>query len=75
MKDTLVHLSYEIELVPGEKLTLPQALVESVGPGRWLISVRPANALDARLPVRDHSAFLRGYTPEDEGLYDDYPSG
>jgi hypothetical protein len=22
--------------------------------------------------IRDHSAFLNGYAPEDEGLYDDY---
>jgi hypothetical protein len=22
--------------------------------------------------IRDHRAFLNGYTPEDEGLYDDY---
>jgi hypothetical protein len=25
--------------------------------------------------VRKHSAFLRGYVPEDEGLYDDYSAG
>jgi predicted DNA-binding antitoxin AbrB/MazE fold protein len=25
--------------------------------------------------VRDHSAFLNGYAPEDEGLYDDYSAG
>ena len=24
---------------------------------------------------RDHSAFLNGYAPEDEGLYDDYSAG
>jgi hypothetical protein len=22
-----------------------------------------------------HEAFLKGYAPEDEGLYDDYPTG
>lgn len=26
-------------------------------------------------PARDHSAFLNSYVPEDEGLYDDYPTG
>jgi predicted DNA-binding antitoxin AbrB/MazE fold protein len=26
-------------------------------------------------PVRDHSAFLNSYAPEDEGLYDDYSAG
>lgn len=25
--------------------------------------------------VRDHSAFLNSYVPEDEGLYDDYSAG
>ena len=25
--------------------------------------------------VRDHSAFLNSYVPEDEGLYDDYLAG
>ena len=25
--------------------------------------------------VRSHDAFLNGYAPEDEGLYDDCPSG
>lgn len=25
--------------------------------------------------IRNHNAFLSGYEPEDEGLYDDYPTG
>src|SRR5437868_8187993 len=32
-------LTYEVELLPGEKLELPPSLVECVGPGHWLISV------------------------------------
>jgi len=28
-----------------------------------------------KLPQRDHSAFLNSYAPEDEGLYDAYPTG
>jgi hypothetical protein len=67
MKDQLVQMTYEIELRPGEKLTLPQSLQESVGPGRWLLTVRPINN------IRDHTAFLNGYDPADEGLYDDDP--
>ena len=67
MKDHMVGLTYEIELEPGEKLRLPDSLVSSIGPGRWLVSIQP-------LPlVRNHSAFLNGYAPEDEGLYDAYP--
>jgi hypothetical protein len=71
MKDTLVKLTYEIELEPGEKLTLPQALSDSVGAGRWLITVRP---LPSPSPPRAHRAFLSSYAPEDEGLYDDDPA-
>ena len=63
-----LELTYEIELNPGEKLILPAALVDSVGPGRWMITVQPLPPASA---LRDHSAFLRGYAPEDEGLYDD----
>ncbi len=69
MKDTVISLSYEIELQPGEKLSLPPALVESVGAGRWLLTVQPA--VENSTPIRTHAAFLRGYAAEDEGLYDD----
>jgi len=68
MKDQPVELTYEVQLGPGEKLALPAALVNSVGPGRWIVTVQP---LPAGSPIRDHAAFLRGYGPEDEGLYDD----
>ena len=68
MKDHLRHLAYEIELRPGEKLTLPTALVESVGAGHWVITIR---SVDSDQPVRSHGAFLNGYAADDEGLYDD----
>lgn len=67
MKSNVVSLTYQIELQPGEELTLPESLVKSLGAGRWLITVRP-------LPppsVHEHNAFLDSYAPEDEGLYDD----
>ena len=73
MKEHLRHLAFEIELEPGEKLTLPPALIEGVGAGRWVITIQPVNA--AARPPRGHEAFLNGYTAEDEGLYDDYPTG
>jgi hypothetical protein len=70
MKDELVRLTYEIELQPGEQLRLPEALVASIGPGRWRLTVQPV-----RQPrVRSHAAFLNSYAPEDEGLYDAYPA-
>jgi hypothetical protein len=70
MKSSLLNLTYEIEIQPGEKLVLPESLVESVGEGRWVITIQPA---DSGASIRDHRAFLSSYAPEDEGLYDDYP--
>jgi hypothetical protein len=74
MQASLAKLTYEIKLVPGEKLHLPQALVESVGAGEWLITIEPVPPTWSHRQVRRHSAFLNGYSPDDEGLYDDYPS-
>jgi hypothetical protein len=70
MNSELITLTYEIELQPGEELTLPSALLENVGEGRWLITIQQT----AKPTTRSHDAFLKGYAPEDEGLYDDYPS-
>jgi hypothetical protein len=69
MSDQLLQVTYEIDIQPGEKLTLPAALVDSVGAGRWLLTIQPADDL----PVRDHSAFLNSYAPQDDTLYD-YPA-
>lgn len=63
-KETLINLTYDVELQAGEQLRLPEALVARVGPGRWRIYIQP-------LPVRDHQTFLNSYAPEGEGLYDD----
>ncbi|MGH7169363.1 MAG: hypothetical protein ACRELF_16760 [Gemmataceae bacterium] len=71
MKDELVRMTYEIELQPGEQLRLPEALVASIGPGRWRLTIQPLR----RAPMRSHAAFLNSYAPQDEGLYDAYPSG
>jgi hypothetical protein len=68
MKNELVRLTYEIELLPGESLSLPEALVASVGPGRWRLTIQPV----LQSPLRNHTAFLKSYAPEDEGLYDAY---
>ena len=74
MKDSLVKLTYEIELGPGEKFALPQALADSIGPGRWLITIRPIRTPARGNPPRQHRAFLSSYAPEDERLYDDDPA-
>lgn len=67
MEITPVNLTYQVNIKPGERLALPPALLDQLGQGRWLITFRPLEAD----PVRDHGAFLAGYAPEDEGLYDD----
>ncbi len=37
----------------------------------WMAERRPAPKENgSATPVRDHSAFLNSYSPEDEGLYD-----
>jgi hypothetical protein len=62
-------LAVAVELQPGERLTLPPDFLAKVGPGRWMVTVSPLDATTAE--VRRHDAFLHGYAPEDEGLYDD----
>lgn len=69
MKNEIIEMTIELE--PGEKLALPDPLNVSVGAGRWLITIRP---VDPEESIRVHSAFLNGYAPQDEGLYDDYSS-
>ncbi len=70
MKEKVVNLTYEINLQPGEKLTLPESVVESVGAGSWIITIQPKPV--SPMITRSHDAFLKGYASEDEGLYDDY---
>ncbi|AFZ60149.1 hypothetical protein H6G54_08765 [Anabaena cylindrica FACHB-243] len=73
MKNKIVNITYEVELNPGEKLALPESLLESIGAGNWIITIQPKpNHL---VITRGHDAFLKGYSSADEGLYDDYTSG
>jgi hypothetical protein len=41
-------------------------VIEGIGEGKWLITLQP------NLTTRSHNSFLNSYSPEDEGLYDDY---
>jgi hypothetical protein len=70
MKNQLIQMTFEVDLEVGEKLELPQNLVENLGTGKWLVTIQPKNAQS----LRNHAAFLNAYADEDEGLYDDYPS-
>jgi hypothetical protein len=67
-------LSFEVELGPGDKLTLPPSVASSIGPGHWRVTISSIDELSAAESGRGHSAFLASYAPEDEGLYDDYPA-
>ena len=69
MKSDLLNLTYEISVQPGEKFELPQAVIDTISAGHWIITITPA---ESPMPDRDHSAFMHGFAPEDEGLYDDY---
>ncbi|MEH2384730.1 MAG: hypothetical protein V7K14_02815 [Nostoc sp.] len=72
MQNELTTLTYEIELKPGEKLNLPESILENITTGRWVITIQ--QKAEESQSTRNHDAFLNGYAPEDEGLYDDYPS-
>ena len=72
---SLLNLTYDVELKPGEKLTLPASIIDAVDAGRWLITIRPYMAAPmSAMPIRSHGAFLNSYAPEDEGLYDELPA-
>ena len=75
MQSKLAEITFDVELQPGEPLSLPKEAAEIVGPGHWLVSIRPAVQAGHSSPLRDHTAFLNSYVPEDEGLYDDYSAG
>jgi hypothetical protein len=79
MNGKVLNLSYEVELQTGERLSferlsLPDSLLDSIGVGRWLVTIQPLAETSETQFIRNHQAFLNGYAPEDEGLYDDYPS-
>jgi hypothetical protein len=74
MNGKVLNLSYEVELHTGEKLSLPDSLLDSIGVGRWVVTIQPSSEASVTPAIRNHQAFLHGYAPEDEGLYDDYPT-
>ena len=69
MKSSVNNLTYEFELQPGKTLILPESLVAQIGAGSWIVTIQPKPKAEE---IRNHQAFLSGYAPEDEGLYDDY---
>ena len=73
MNSKVLNLTYEVELQAGEKLSLPDSLLNSIGAGRWVVTIQPISPEDS-IAMLDQTAFLNGYAPEDEGIYDDYPT-
>ncbi len=71
MSKATVRFVCEIEVRPGESLRLPDTLIERVGAGRWLVTIKPIDSVE---PRRGHGAFLAAYATEDDGLYDDVES-
>jgi len=75
MQSHLTEITYNVELQAGEELSLPQDVAAILGPGHWLVTIKPADSSSDGGSVRDHVAFLNSFAPEDEGLYDDYSTG
>ena len=75
MQTKLTEITYDVQLQPGEALSLPKDAAEILGPGHWLVSIRPAENDSPHSALRNHAAFLNSYVPEDDGLYDDYSAG
>lgn len=75
MQSSESEITFDIHLQPGESFSLPTDVASAVGPGHWLVSIRPADEALQQRSVRRHAAFLNSYVPQDEGLYDDYSAG
>ena len=70
MKSQLLQLAFEIELQDGEKFTIPSAIIEGIGKGKWLITIQPKS--ETETGDRAHDAFLKSYSSVEEGLSDEY---
>jgi hypothetical protein len=70
MNSKLVNLTYEVQLQSGETLVLPDSITNSLSEGRWLVTIQPAESSSQISAPRSHAAFLNGYAPEDDNLYD-----
>lgn len=73
MKHSTTNITCEINLQPGETLKLPDSIIKQIGAGKWIVTIQ-SKPQETEI-TRNHQAFLNGYAPEDEGLYDDYSVG
>ncbi|MDZ7343428.1 MAG: hypothetical protein ONA90_02815 [candidate division KSB1 bacterium] len=74
MQSTLLNLTYEVELKEGEAFSFPEDAAKQIKPGKWVISISPADKMLDSKPIRGYGAFLNSYVDDDEGIYDDYPT-
>ena len=68
MRIESLHRKYRVQIDESDRKRLPEALQDVFLEGEWLVTVEPAAEDDA---IRNHDAFLAGYSDEDDGLYDD----
>lgn len=73
MKIKARSATYEVEVAPGECLSIPEEVARLFSAGTWIVEVRAKDA-DSDEVVRDYSALLAAYSGEDDGLYDDVPA-
>ena len=66
MRVEAIEHRYRVRIEAEDRRRLPPSLREVFLEGEWLVTIEPAETT-----YRDHSSFLSGYAPEDEGLYDD----
>ncbi|RCJ26131.1 hypothetical protein A6770_26720 [Nostoc minutum NIES-26] len=72
MNAELIKLIYEVEPQSGEKLNLPEPILESINTKRSVITIE--QKAEEPENTRSHDSFLNAYVPEDEELYEDYPN-
>ncbi|PSF36044.1 hypothetical protein C7H19_14985 [Aphanothece hegewaldii CCALA 016] len=68
----VIPKSTNIQLNENESFTLPESVLNLVGSGDWLVTIEQIESDTNSSSIRDHQAFLNGYDPMDEGLYNDY---
>lgn len=74
MKSQPIKLTYRIQINEDESFTLPKSLLNIIGAGDWLVTIEKINPDTNSNPIQEHQAFLNGYDPMDEELYDNYPA-
>lgn len=67
MSNCNAELSCEIQVRPGEAISLPPEITERVGAGRWLVTITPV--VQHATPVRVSDRSLADYELADHGIH------